>query len=636
MAQELAHRAYLLGEANSVEVVPELFSLLQSQHSVVRKMAASAFGKIAGLEFDKPKVIELLVSIATTDDYPQTRQYALKALVGYVQHILHDDYWSAIERLAVDQSVKPYVNNAARLVLAKRGKVSMSGQNQGAKSEIVSTNNGAGISFRDIIANPNRYVKGEQLLAWTFKTTSPMLIKGGAGSGKTIVAMLRALYAGKVSKESLFGRGRVAFLTFDKLLNDEVKIALAGTGVSVMTVDSWIYKYLRMMGDPLDKILPGKPDVNKKFEECLSKARQAVFSGVEETRSITKKNRRFFIDEFEWLKCRGIETLDDYQASDRAGRGSGARLSSEDRKSIWKMKSLYEQYCSDLGLEDFSDRTVRAWKMVQTQGIPDNLTFDHVVVDEAQDFTYLKLRLTSAMTTGDTPEEKGITLVADVAQEIYQSGFSWKDADIAIRGRTKVFKRNYRNTKQIAQAAYSMMAHESDQDEMTTMDLPIAEGPKPELWIAEYKGRGCQLGDQMRERIILALKRQAGTRVIAAYSASQVKTLAEYFMSKGFAVNLREPIGHGENPVSGGGENGVLHLRTLHHMKGLQFDHVYLWGLGTMPKSTNEDRSEESVLRKLVSVGMTRACRTLTICELGESSRFVDEIDPDLIERSVF
>jgi len=206
-------------------------------------------------------------------------------------------------------------------------------------------------SYTDVIRDPNKYVRGEQLIAWTFKTTSPMLIKGGAGSGKTIVAMLRAIYARKIAQESLWGTGRVVFLTYDKQLNEEIAKAMRGQGVDVMTVDAWVFRYLRATGDSLNKKLPGGLEENRKFATCFSLAREAVFKD-DDKRAIVRKPKSFYLDEFSWIKGRGILTLDDYLTSDRAGRGSDARLGDEDRRVVWELMEAYDNKCEEASLLD--------------------------------------------------------------------------------------------------------------------------------------------------------------------------------------------------------------------------------------------------------------------------------------------
>lgn len=631
-----AHRAYLLGEQHSVTGIQELRGMLHSEAPSVRKMAASALDKLADLDFDKQPVVKALVDIGCSDAYPQVRQYALKALKRYVPFLAQ--YGGRILKVAQDKEQKEYVRQAAQNLFDMFRVPRSNAVLSSSRCNVARPEAALEPTYKEIISNPNQYLKGEQLIAWTAKTTSPMLIKGGAGSGKTIVAMLRAIYARRMSLETFFGKGRVAFLTYDKLLNKEIATALSGMDVSVMTVDAWVYRYLQAIGDDLSKRLPTDRGASQLFNECFRKAWSIVFP-VADKRAVASKSRRFYLDEISWMKGRGIDSEEAYISSDRSGRGSAARLGADDRKLIWRLRKTYERLYTEAGLETFEDRAGRALRIVQEKGVPEGLMFDHVVIDEAQDFNYIKLRLSVEMTRGNTPDEKGLTLVADVAQEIYRTGFSWKDADIAVQGgRTKVFQKNYRNTKQIAEAAYSLMSHDADDGEMTKMQLPIKEGKKPQIWFCgEGSGEAGRM--RMRQAILDAIESLDGTRVVAAYTTAEVDKLKEFFAAKGFSINVKEPIGYSSSgsSVNALPSKGIIYLRTLHHLKGLQFDHVFLSGMSDETFRIDPgDEKADSVFRKLVYVGMTRACRTLTMFSCYRPCKYLREIESTLVVQKEF
>lgn len=95
------------------------------------------------------------------------------------------------------------------------------------------------------------------------------------------------------------------------------------------------------------------------------------------------------------------------------------------------------------------------------------------------------------------------------------------------------------------------------------------------------------------------------------------------------------------------GESDCVSLMTIHAAKGLEFPYVYVVGMeenlfpGTLSLSTREELEEE---RRLFYVAVTRAMTKLTLSyaetryhygnlTLGEPSRFIEEIDSNLIER---
>lgn len=79
--RRLAARAKDLGEGASAEALPELASLVRSESPLVRRLAASALGKLAGI-VDSAASVGLLRPLLA-DGHPQVRQYAAKALGAF-------------------------------------------------------------------------------------------------------------------------------------------------------------------------------------------------------------------------------------------------------------------------------------------------------------------------------------------------------------------------------------------------------------------------------------------------------------------------------------------------------------------------------------------------------------------------
>lgn len=74
----LAARAAALGQSADATVLPELTALTRSASALVRRLAASALGKLAGIVPATSAVDTLLPMLG--DTHPQVRQYAAKAL----------------------------------------------------------------------------------------------------------------------------------------------------------------------------------------------------------------------------------------------------------------------------------------------------------------------------------------------------------------------------------------------------------------------------------------------------------------------------------------------------------------------------------------------------------------------------
>lgn len=105
----LARRATELGNSADPQALPALQELARSVSPLVRRLAASGLGKLAGIVTPAP-AMEALHPLLR-DDHPQVRQYAAKALGAYgaaaraVLPDLRDMYANPAERDYVKRSV---------------------------------------------------------------------------------------------------------------------------------------------------------------------------------------------------------------------------------------------------------------------------------------------------------------------------------------------------------------------------------------------------------------------------------------------------------------------------------------------------------------------------------------------------
>ncbi len=109
-------RALALGRACDPEGLPELVRLCASASAEVRRLAASAIGKLAEFGADPAQAVQTLAAVALRDPHPQARQYALKALKAYGaagRYLVHD-----LHDLAANPRARDYVRMAAHSAAA--------------------------------------------------------------------------------------------------------------------------------------------------------------------------------------------------------------------------------------------------------------------------------------------------------------------------------------------------------------------------------------------------------------------------------------------------------------------------------------------------------------------------------------
>lgn len=240
--------------------------------------------------------------------------------------------------------------------------------------------------------------------------------------------------------------------------------------------------------------------------------------------------------------------------------------------------------------------------------------YEAILVDEGQDFadTWYRLLLRAL-----DPEANRLFIALDSSQNIYRRRISWRSLGIQIAGRTRVLKRNYRNTRPILSAAYAMV-HELDAAEADPADLvsslvvpdrALREGPPPELacldsaaalrqhareWIGARLGRGIPPGD-----ILVLGHNRLGMEKVAGWLDGQ-KIPASFLPERRV--------------------DGTVGVSTIHSSKGLDARHVLILNAHELDGL----RTREEV-RRLLYIGMTRARDELCI-SFARPSWVMDEL----------
>jgi ATP-dependent DNA helicase RecQ len=105
---ESLDRVVELGESINSSAIPELVSALTHSNGNVRRLAASALGKIKNTQ-----AVEPLITLLSHEDKPQIRQYAVKALglIGDPRAL------DLLEAIADDENEKNYTRNSAKVAI---------------------------------------------------------------------------------------------------------------------------------------------------------------------------------------------------------------------------------------------------------------------------------------------------------------------------------------------------------------------------------------------------------------------------------------------------------------------------------------------------------------------------------------
>jgi len=475
---------------------------------------------------------------------------------------------------------------------------------------------------------------GEQKRVIFLPPTGPIQIKGVAGSGKTTVALYRAKHLLETSGD-LFRETYVMIFAYNKSLaryiadilptvtgglqpNSE-KLrpeSLPGLRVGVQTFHKWAWNFLKQCGFWDDHTIVSEDDKTALLTDAIEKAREDNPSV-----QILAKPVEFFKEEIAWLKGRRIFKIEEYQNAARAGRGTKDRVKNTDKSPIWNVYSAYYELLTERNAVDFDDITNIVYDTIQS--IPSFVPpYSHIVVDEAQDLNKAQMLVLSHLVK---PETNSITVIADAAQRIYKSGFTWAEVNLNVTGgRTVVFKKNYRNTHQIALAAKSLLDHENDREDFTEPEASTRTGPKP--IIGKFHDSNTQLAFLVEQ--LSRINHNETSTVILHRSRRKLPLIAQALMDAGISVTVIDRKAQG---LAG---NGVW-VCTLSSIKGLEFDNVFITDVNddVIPYpagfTDKDDEYHISTERRLLYTAMTRARQGLFILSSGIPSRYIAEINTD-------
>lgn len=488
-------------------------------------------------------------------------------------------------------------------------------------------------------------LKGEQKRVLFLPVTDPIQIKGVAGSGKTTVALYRAKHL-LDTQSNLFQEAKVAIFTYNKTLvkyinaitpqisggyqadSEEIKPTKPkGINVFVTSFHKWAYHFIEQNGIPLSKIVDGK----RIFKTISGAVQNKIVSAIKakySTQNIATKTVDFFVEEIAWMKGKAFQTKEEYFEAKRAGRGTNDRVTKADKETIWSIYTDYNNQLKANDQVDFDDYALLCLKIISSNP---NLQkpFTHIIVDEAQDLSKAQILVISQIVSEET---KSISIIADAAQRIYKSGFTWGEVGLNVRGgRTVEFKKNYRNTVQIVRAALSLLEKEDDKSDFTTVEAARKGEDKP--IVAYFSNWNEQCAFLLKQLNKLKADGNINSTVILHRSHSGIRNVKDFLESNNFEV--QELLKADDIDF----ESDSIKVCTLSSVKGLEFENVFIIDLNddVIPYPPGfidtKDEFHISTERRLLYTSMTRARERLFLISSGTPSRYLAEIDADLLER---
>lgn len=430
------------------------------------------------------------------------------------------------------------------------------------------------------------------------------LVRGGAGTGKSLVlieALKRTIRQGELDLEP---GETVTFVTFTRTLAkyNQYLSELAGLKIPlniISTVDSIVYRIL--------KSLNPKSEFN--FDIIDQFLRSITIPGF-----ISPNN---LISEIENFLFGTNISREDYVDKMIPRPEMPGTLNSDQRAEIF---SLREDLIEFMEQENSYSRNYARLKLINYFSRNKEKLAEHTTgllfVDEVQDLTASDLQFLKLIT------RRSLIMAGDSDQSLYTCRLPFARAGINITGTTRILKTNFRNTCQIHRLSEGFR-RSAPKGTWNTANEPFAfrEGPIPEL----YKSRNTKdLLFLLAEKTVLfieEMKYEPENIVVLVPRNREITAVQTALADRDVeSENLAAP----EFSFSG---SSKVRISTLHSAKGLDFPVVLMY-LPYLPRKELFSHDEtESLMRRLLYVGMTRGMDNLNVFLKLQEDPVLRELD---------
>lgn len=444
--------------------------------------------------------------------------------------------------------------------------------------------------------------------------SGPARVSGSAGTGKTIVALHRAVFLARSRPDS-----RVLLSTF----SDTLANALRGQLRRLISNQPRLAECLEVHA--MNAI--GERLYALHFEPPRIASAETIRQFLAEA-AATVGDQKFSLGFVlaEWRETVDAWQLEDWEAYRDVKRlGRKTRLSEPQRAALWSIFALLRSRLRAAGLITHAELFTRLAKLFSGEIRP---PFEFVVIDEAQDISVAQLRFLAAM-GGRRPNS--LFFAGDLGQRIFQQPFSWSSVGVDIRGRVRTLHVNYRTSHQIRMQADRLLGpNVSDVDGNTEQrggTVSVFNGPAPLIQIfdrqeAEISVVAAWLVERGNDGVT---PREIG---IFVRSDAELERARATVTAAGMSFNVLDDQ---VETVT-----GKITISTMHLAKGLEFRSVVVMAcddeivpLQVRIALVSDDADLEEVYnteRHLLYVACTRARDRLLITAVAPHSEFLDDL----------
>lgn len=446
----------------------------------------------------------------------------------------------------------------------------------------------------------------------------PARVLGGAGTGKTVVAMHRA----KILASKLRDNEKILFTTFTANLAGDIKDNLRKIctveelrRIDVINIDAWVTQYLSSHGYSA-KVTYKDSEIDNLWKEAMNLDTDPLgFS------------KEFYKEEWNRIiVAQEVFTPQLYMNAKRNGRGTS--LDRKKRIQVWKVIENYQNLMKEQQIRDANMALYECKVLLEKTG--DTSQYRHVIVDEGQDLSPNALKL--IRTLAGEPHPNDIFIVGDSHQRIYSNHAVLSHCGIEVKGRSSVLKINYRTTEEIRKYAFALL----NGIEFDDLDEDFDKGDKCQSLthgtipiVKEFKDAGQEL-DFIVSKINELVQKGVNLKdiCIVARTNNLTETYVRDLASDKYKIPCFEIR---RKKLDDRNQNGVR-VATMHRVKGLEFQYVFVVavnnGFVPLPSAINKTDNiteQESLTSEkcLLYVALTRAQKEAFITCYGKKSELL-------------
>ena len=442
----------------------------------------------------------------------------------------------------------------------------------------------------------------------------PARVSGSAGTGKTIVALHRAVFLARRDPDS-----RVLLTTFSDALANALRSKLRRLISSTPRLAERLEVHaMNAIGERLYEMHFGRPRIA---------ARDVIRRYIAEAAALAEDLRfslSFLIAEWDDIvDARQLNSWESFRDVKRLGRKT--RLTELQRMALWAVFDAVRIRLQADGLITYAEMFTRLAGVLTDRT---HQPFEYVVIDEAQDISIAQLRFLSAIGAG---RPNSLFFAGDLGQRIFQQPFSWHSLGVEIRGRARTLHINYRTSHQIRMRADRLLGPDSSDVDGNTEErrgtVSVFNGAAP--IIQTFDSQDAEI------RAVAAWLSVRSKEDVAPHEFGVfVRSDAELERARAAVSNAGLSFIVLDDQVAT--TSGKVSISTMHLAKGLEFRAVAVMACDdeVIPsqqriEAVADDADLEEVYnteRHLLYVACTRARDYLIITSVNPQSEFLDDL----------